>query len=220
MSAAKLCFVVLIALAAPFTLGAPAPLEAVTRDLMSRIRLDLADPAGARIQAHIDFPRMTRGAVARSWQLASPAQQEALAAEFRTLVLRTYAIALAGRRDHSVEFKPLRVGPADTEATLKSVLGLPGSPSLAVDYDLEHIAAAWKITDIKIGGISLVTNYRQVFAGQVRDAGVDGLLRALAEANRPAQGRARAQGTDFYVPVALAYATTARQIFLSALRRN
>jgi len=211
----------LVAIVASSAIGAPGPqVETVTRDMMSRIRLDMADLSEPRIQSHIDFPRMTRAAVARSWHLATPAQQEALTTEFRALVLRTYSIAIAGRREYIVEFKPLRAAPADSEVTMKSVLRLPGSAPLALDYDLERVAAGWKITDIKIGGISLVANYRQVFAGQLRDGGVDGLIRALAESNRPTASRVRAHGTEFYVPVALAYATAARQIFISALRAN
>ncbi len=221
LAAIKTALVLMTAIAAPFAQGAPGALpESVTQDLISRIRLDMADLARLRIQAYIDFPRMTRAAVARSWRLATPAQQDALTAEFRTLVLRTYSIALAGRREHIVEFKPLRAAPSDTEVTLKTVLRLPGSAPLAVDYDMERLGTNWKITDIKLGGISLVTTYRQAFAGHVRDDGLDGLIKALGESNRPGDGRARQHGSDFYFPMALAYATTARQILITALRGN
>jgi phospholipid transport system substrate-binding protein len=183
--------------AAPFAFAqAVAPdalLKAVTQEVLEIIRQDKEIQAGnparaaelveSKILPHFDFPHMTQIAVARNWRLATAEQQKALAAEFRTLLVRTYSTALASYRDQVIEFRPLRSAPGDTEVTIKSVIKQPGTAPLTIDYDMEKTAAGWKVYDIKIEGISMITTYRETFAGIVRDGGVEGLIRSLAEKN-------------------------------------
>ena len=186
------------ALAAPLSLAQDvAPdvlLKAVTSEVIAIIRQDkdiqagdpakVADLVETRILPLFDFTRMTRIAVARNWRLATPEQQEALTLEFKTLLVRTYSIALSSYRDQVIEYKPLRLTPDATEVTVRSDVRQSGKERLTIDYDMEKTPAGWKVDDIKIAGVSLVTTYRDTFAGKVRDGGIEGLIRALSDKNR------------------------------------
>jgi phospholipid transport system substrate-binding protein len=126
---------------------------------------------------------MTRIAMARNWRLASPEQQKELTREFRTLLVRTYSTALTSYRDQAIEFKPLRARPEDTEVTVRSEVRQPGAQPVSIDYEMEKTPDSWKVYDVTIGGVSLVTTYRETFAAEVREHGVDGLIKALASKN-------------------------------------
>ncbi len=205
----------LAALIAPFSLAQDvAPdvlLKAVTLEVIAIIRQDQEIKAGnpakvaelveTRILPLFDFTRMTQIAVARNWRLATPEQQKALTTEFKTLLVRTYSTALLSYRDQVIEFKRLRAASGDTEVTVKSVIKQPGAEPLTMDYDMGKLAAGWKVYDIKIDGISLITTYRETFAGKVREGGVDGLIKSLADKNRQGDARFRSRQTEyFYVP--------------------
>ena len=127
---------------------------------------------------------MTQIAMARNWRLATPDQQKALTVEFKTLLVRTYAIALSRYRDHVIEYKPLRAAPGAVEVTVKSEVKQAGAEWMTIDYDMEKTPAGWKVHDIKIAGISLVTAYRDTFASRVRDGGIEGLIKSLSDKNR------------------------------------
>jgi phospholipid transport system substrate-binding protein len=154
------------------------------RDLHDASPRQVAGVVETKVLPLFDFPRMTQIAVARNWRLATPAQQTALTAEFRTLLVHTYSSALASYRDQVIEFRGLRSTPADTEVTVKSLVKQSGAAPVAMDYDMEKTPAGWKVYDIKIEGVSLVTTYRDTFAASIRDDGVDGLIKALADKNR------------------------------------
>jgi len=194
----KFALALISALAAPFSLAQDvAPdvlLKAVTSEVIAIIRQDkdiqagdpakVADLVETRILPLFDFTRMTRIAVARNWRLATSEQQEALTLEFKTLLVRTYSTALSGYRDQVIEYKPLRLAPDATEVTVKSDVQQAGAERLTIDYDMEKTPAGWKVYDIKIAGVSLVTTYRGTFAGKVRDGGIDGLIKSLSDRNR------------------------------------
>ena len=141
-----------------------------------------------------DFSHMTQLAMARNWRLASADQQGALVTEFKGLLVRTYSAVLAGYRDQVIQYRPLRVGAADTEVTVKSVIKQAGAEQITIDYDMEKTAAGWKVYDIKIAGISLITNYQAEFSQTIHDSGVDGLIRALSAKNHSANSRIRSEG--------------------------
>ena len=162
------------------------------RDLQGGQKKRIADLVEAKIVPLFDFSHMTRIAVARNWRGATPAQQAALTTEFKALLVRTYSTALTSYRDQVIEFRSLRAAPADTEVTVKSVVKQSGAAPIAMDYDMEKTAAGWKVFDIKVGGISLVTTYRDSFADKVRDDGVDGLIKALESKNRQGDTRSAA----------------------------
>jgi phospholipid transport system substrate-binding protein len=186
-------------------------LKAITAEVIAIIKKDKEIQSGnpakvaavveTRILPLFDFARMTQLAVARNWQSATPDQQKALATEFKTLLIRTYSVALSGYRDQVIEFKPLRAAAGDTEVTVKSVIRQPGSDPLIMDYAMEKLAAGWKVYDIKIDGISLITTYRETFANKVREGGIDGLIKSLADKNQQGFDRARGhQAANAYLP--------------------
>lgn len=148
---------------------------------------ELAELVEKRVVPRFDFTSMTRGALGRDWRLASPEQQAELAAQFQTLLVRTYSRALLEFRGQKIEYRPLRAG-ADTEVTVRSTVRRPGAEPLTIDYDMADGAAGWRVYDVKLAGVSLVLAYRDSFAALVRAEGIDGLIRALREKNAPAAG--------------------------------
>jgi phospholipid transport system substrate-binding protein len=156
------------------------------QDLASGERTDVGRLVEEKILPLFDFERMTSLAVARNWRGASPEQQAALVAEFRTLLVRTYSRALSTYRDQQIEYKPLRAAAGDTDVLVRSLVRRPGVETLTIDYDMEDTPAGWKVYDVKVGGVSLVITYRESFAAAVRDGGVDGLIKLLADKNRQA----------------------------------
>jgi phospholipid transport system substrate-binding protein len=187
-----------IALAAWGVQAGTAPdvlVKAVSADVVAMLKQDEADGRATdvaqlvekKILPLFDFERMTRMAVARNWRVASPQQRETLVKEFRTLLVRTYSSSLAGYRDAVIDVKPLRAGAAEGEALVRSTVKQAGGEAMTIDYDMADGPAGWQVYDIKVGGVSLVITYRESFAAAVRDGGIDGLIKTLADKNqRPA----------------------------------
>ncbi|HUF20073.1 MAG TPA: ABC transporter substrate-binding protein [Burkholderiales bacterium] len=138
-----------------------------------------------KVVPHFDLPRMTRLAVGRPWREATPEQRDALIREFRTLLVRSYAAAFTFYRGISVEVRPVRMEVDAKEASVSSLIRLPGGAEpIAVDYDMLLSNAGWKVYDVRVGGASLVINYRNIFAQEIQRGGIDGLLKNLVERNR------------------------------------
>jgi phospholipid transport system substrate-binding protein len=206
------------ALAAPPSLAQDtAPdvlLKSVTVEVIAIIRQDKDIQAGnpvkvaavveTKILPLFDFTRMTQLAVARNWRMATSEQKKTLTTEFKTLLVRTYSTALSSYRDQVIDFKPLRAATGDTEVMVKSVMKQPGTEPLTMDYAMEKFAAGWKVYDIKIDGISLITTYRDSFAGKVREGGVEGLIKSLTDKNRQGGVRFQSHQTEnSYFPAIL-----------------
>jgi phospholipid transport system substrate-binding protein len=98
--------------------------------------------------------------------------------------VRTYSGALNSYRDHKIDVKPLRMNPNDSEVTVRTQVIQPGAQPVPIDYSMEKTPQGWKAFDVVVGGVSLVTNYREEFGNLVRESGVDGLIKALADKNR------------------------------------
>jgi phospholipid transport system substrate-binding protein len=149
-----------------------------------------------------DFTHMTRLAMARNWRLATPEQQKLLTEEFTALLVRTYTSALARYRGEAIEFKPLRLAPQGTDVTVRSELRQQASPAgnerMTIDYDMESTVAGWKIYDVKVAGVRLVSTYRDVFAEKVRESGVDGLIKFLEDGNHGGSSKFNAIKTSFW----------------------
>ena len=139
---------------------------------------------------------MTRLAAGRNWQLATAEQQKVLTEEFRTLLVRTYFNVLAHYHDEVIEFKQLHTTPLDTEVTVRSEVKQPGKERMTLDYVMEKTPAGWKIYDVKVAGVCLITNYRDVFAETV-DGGVDGLIQFLVDQNRWGNSKFNSIKTSF-----------------------
>jgi phospholipid transport system substrate-binding protein len=171
-----------------------AMVKRVAQDVLATIRSDPAIQAGneARIRdvievkllPNFDFARMTALAMGRNWRAASPEQQNRLTDEFRALLVRTYSGALNQYRDETIDYKPLRMNPADTDVTVRTLVLRPSREPVQIDYSMEKKADAWKCYDVVVAGVSLVTNYRDEFNEQIRTGGIDGLIKTLSDRNR------------------------------------
>ena len=137
-----------------------------------------------KLLPHFDFERMTALAMGRNWQKATPEQQKALIDQFRTLLVRTYSGALTQYRDQTIDFKPLRGDAAATDVVVRSEIARSGQAPVTIDYGMTKTANGWKAYDVIVGGVSLVTNYRDEFNEQIKSGGVDGLIKALADKNK------------------------------------
>ena len=142
----------------------------------------------SKVMPNVNFTRMTAAAVGRNWRQATPEQQKRLQEEFKTLLVRTYSGALAQVKDQTVNVKPLRAAPADTEVQVRTEVIGRGDP-IQLDYRMEKTATGWKIYDLNVLGIWLVETYRTQFAQEISAKGVDGLIAALAERNKSNTGK-------------------------------
>jgi phospholipid transport system substrate-binding protein len=166
----------------------------VTEEVLTVLRTDKDIQAGntakvvdlveKKVLPHFDFVRMTRLAAGASWRQASAGQQKALVSEFRTLLVHTYAATFTAYRNRSVEYRPPRMEPADTEVTVRSQILQQGGKPVTVDYRMAKDGGGWKVYDVVVADLSLVQNYRGSFEAEVRKGGVDGLVKALADKNR------------------------------------
>jgi phospholipid transport system substrate-binding protein len=148
----------------------------------------------AKVIPHFNFQAMTASAVGRNWDKANPEQKTKLAEEFKTLLVRTYASALASYSSQKFDYRPLRAKPTDTDVTVNVRVLQSGQQPVTIDYDMEKRPSGWKVWDVRVGGISLVANYRTEFDNVVRDKGVDGLLKALQSKNASLDGASAAAG--------------------------
>lgn len=141
--------------------------------------------AEAKILPNFDFDRVCRLVLGRNWSTATKEQQAEFQKEFRSLLLRTYASALSKYRNQTIQYLPYRAQADASRVTVKTQILQPGGQPIAIDYSLEKGASGWKVFDIVIEGVSLVTNYRSQFSNEIRQAGgMDGLIQRLAEKNR------------------------------------
>jgi phospholipid transport system substrate-binding protein len=154
------------------------------KDLASGNQRKVVEVAEQKVLPHFDFERMTRLAVGRNWQQASDAQKQALVKEFRTMLVRTYSASLSAYRNQTIEVKPLKMNAADKDTMVRTAVIQQGGPQIPIDYAMEKTdAGAWKVYDVVIDGVSLVTTYRGSFNDQIQKGGIDGLVKTLADRN-------------------------------------
>ena len=170
-----------------------ALIHKVTDDVLNIVRQDKDIRNGntkkaielveAKVLPHFNFQRMTALAMGRDWNKANPEQKKRLADEFKTLLVRTYSNALTGYKDQTIRYKPSKMQGGDTEVLVRTEIVQPGNKPIPLDYSLEKQADGWKVYDVVVAGVSLVTNYRDTFNQEVRANGVDGLIETLAKKN-------------------------------------
>jgi len=175
-------------------LAPDALVKNVTNEVLQVIRSDKDIQAGSNKKAidvieskvlpHFNFTHMTQLAVGRNWKTANAGQQKQLADEFHTLLVRTYARALTEYKNKSIEFKPFKMNAGDADTKVRTQVIQAGIKPIPLDYSLEKLAAGWKVYDIEADGVSLVTNYRDSFATEVRNGGIDGLIKSLQAKNK------------------------------------
>lgn len=153
------------------------------KDLQSGNTKRAMELVEAKVLPHFNFNRMTRLALGREWNKASEPQKEQLVKEFRTLLVRTYSNALTEYKNQTIEYKPFRMAAGDTDVMVKTQVNQPGAKPITLDYWLEKLPEGWKVYDVVVASVSLVTNYRDTFAQEVRNGGIDGLIKTLAAKN-------------------------------------
>ena len=180
--------------------AAEAPDELVKRtaeDVLTIIKTDKDIQAGnqeklfalteEKILPNFKFDKVSRLVLGKNWTKATPDQKTAFQSEFKSLLLRTYATALSKYKNQTIEYAPLRMADGATTASVKTSIVQSGGQPIAVNYTLEKQAdATWKVYDIVIEGVSLVTNYRGQFAQEIRQNGLDSLIKKLANKNKAA----------------------------------
>lgn len=174
---------------APDTLVKNVTLEVVDliakdKDIKAGSRAKLVAVIEAKVLPHFNFTAMTALAMGQNWTKASAGQKKELTEEFRTLLVRTYASALAAYSEQKLDFRPLRAKATDTDVTVNVRVLQPGAQPVTLDYSMEKTANGWKVYDVTVGGVSLVANYRTEFANTVRASGVDGLIKDLRAKNK------------------------------------
>jgi phospholipid transport system substrate-binding protein len=136
-----------------------------------------------KILPHFDFQQMTKLAVARNWSKATPEQQTQLVNQFRTMLVHIYAASISSVSDYKIDFKPLKMAPGDTDVIVNTEVTRPGTAPITIDYRMEKVDSSWKVYDVLVDSVSLVTNYRSSFNSEVRRGGIDGLIQAMARRN-------------------------------------
>lgn len=173
-----------------------ALIKRLSVDVLNTVRADKAIRAGdidkvialvdKTVMPNVNFRRMTAAAVGPGWRQATPEQQKRLQDEFKVLLVRTYAGALAQVSDQTVRIKPLRAAADDKDVLVRTEIVGKGDP-IQLDYRLEKTpgeGAGWKIYNLNVLGVWLVETYRSQFAQEINAKGIDGLIDTLVARNK------------------------------------
>ena len=188
----------LVATLSGTALAQPAPdafVRQISNDVIAAAKSDQSVQSGdinriiglvdAKVMPNVDFEAMTRSAVGPQWRTATPEQRSRLQTEFKTLLVRVYAGALTQIKDQTVEVTKTQPVQGGSQVVVQSEVRGKGEP-VRLDYRLDKVGAGWKIIDVNVGGIWLVTSYRSQFAQELGNGGVDALITKLAERNKSA----------------------------------
>lgn len=176
--------------------------RSVTDEVLTILRNDKDIQAGnqqrarelieVKITPHFNFASMVRLAVGKNWSAANAEQRKVLTAEFRTLLVQTYTASLLLYKDQKIEYRPLKLAADDTDVLVRSLVRQAGGGEpVQVDYGMEKTDNGWKVYNVKIGGISLVENYRSTFNTEIGKNGIDGLIKMLRDKNRALVAQAK-----------------------------
>jgi phospholipid transport system substrate-binding protein len=171
-----------------------AVIQNVTEEFLKTLREDkdiqsgnikkLGDLVDTKVLPHFNFRRMTQLAVGKDWRQASPEQQNELVQQFKDMLLRTYANAVVSYRDQKFVYRPLKLKPEDKDVQVRTEIVQPGGGRIQIDYSMAKNDQGWKVYDVVVAGISLVTNYRETFSQEIRANGIDGLIKMLSSQNK------------------------------------
>ncbi|HBZ07170.1 MULTISPECIES: MlaC/ttg2D family ABC transporter substrate-binding protein [Massilia] len=192
---ASLTFATSVLAAAPASAEAPDVLvKRISADVIETVKADkdiqagnrakIMDLVNSKILPHVDAEKMTAQAAGPFWRQATPEQQKRLSEEFRTLLVYTYSGALSQIKNETVEFKPMRSSPQDTDVEVRSQVNVTRGEPITLNYRLSKGNQGWKIYDINVLGAWLVETYKGTFKAEINKSGIDGLITRLAERNR------------------------------------
>jgi phospholipid transport system substrate-binding protein len=153
------------------------------KDIQAGNKSKVMDLVNSKILPYVDFERMTALAAGRFWREATPEQKKNLSEQFRSLLVYTYAGALSQIKNETIDFKPLRADPADTDVEVRSQVNMTRGEPVLLNYRVAKGPQGWKIYDINVMGAWLVETYKGTFASEISKGGIDGLIKALADKN-------------------------------------
>lgn len=159
-------------------------LIAKDKEIRSGSRAKLIEVIETKVLPHFNFNSMTALAMGQSWNKATLEQKKRLIKEFKRLLVRTYASALAAYSEQRFDYRPLRAKPTDTDVTVNVRVMQSGAQPVPIDYSMEKTGAGWKVYDVMVGGVSLVANYRTEFNNTVRESGIEGLIKNMRAKNQ------------------------------------
>jgi phospholipid transport system substrate-binding protein len=154
------------------------------KDIQAGNRNKIMELVNSKILPYVDADKMTAQAAGRFWRQATPEQQKRLSEEFRTLLVYTYSGALSQIKNETIEFKPMRSQPTDTDVEVRSQVNVARGEPITLNYRLAKGDGGWKIYDINVLGAWLVETYKGTFAAEINKSGVDGLITKLADRNK------------------------------------
>jgi phospholipid transport system substrate-binding protein len=167
----------------------------ITQDVIDSAKADKQIQAGdvsrivtlvdQKVMPNVAFETVTRSAVGPKWREATPEQRQKLQTEFKTLLVKVYAGAFSQIRDQVVEITKTQPVQGGSQVVVQSEVRGKGEP-IKLDYRLDKIDGGWKIIDVNVGGIWLVTSYRSQFAQELSSGGIDALIAKLTERNKGA----------------------------------
>lgn len=168
--------------------------RATTDQTMARLRSQKADLEAhpdriyqlihELVIPHFDFPSMSKWVLGTNWRSASDTQRAAFVNQFRTLLVRTYAKALLEYSDEDVRFLRTEGGPDSNVVIVKTEIDQPGGgAAVPIQYRMHISGGDWKVVDVSVDGVSLVSTYRGSFASEVTKGGLDNLIAKLQERN-------------------------------------
>jgi len=194
-----LAFIGAMAFAAVALAQALAPdqlVQKITDDVLAAIKSDKELAAGDKQKAlkvaeekvlpYIDFEQATRLAVGRAWSQASPEQKKRLVGEFRNMLVRTYSNAIQAYQGQTLKVLPARGKQDPEDTTVRTQFIRAGGQPLPIEFHMRQADKTWKVYDIVVEGVSLVMTYRSEFDAVVKQEGIDGLIKRLAQKNTPA----------------------------------
>ena len=203
LAMATIAFATAAQAAAPATEAPDALVKRISQDVIDTAKSDKGIQAGdinrvnalveTKILPYVDFQRMTSLAAGRHWRTATPDQQQRLSAEFRTLLVYTYSGALSQIKNETVEFKPLRADPSDTEVEVRSQVNVARGEPIPLNYRVAKSPTGWKIYDINVLGAWLVETYKSSFNSEISKGGIDGLIKTLSDKNKALAARPAAK---------------------------
>lgn len=136
------------------------------------------------ILPHFDFMSMSRWVLGRNWRDATEAQQQEFAEEFQTLLVRTYAKALLEYSEQEIEYQSVSEDRGSNLVTVRTEVKQGGSnQKIPINYTMHTADGEWKVVDVSVNGVSLVSTYRGSFSSEVRRSGIDGLIKRMSERN-------------------------------------
>src|SRR3982750_1312448 len=170
--------------------------QKITEEVLASIKSDKELAAGDKQKAlklaeekilpYIDFQHATRLAVGRAWREATPEQKQKLVAEFKSMLVRTYSNGIGAYQGQTLKVLPSRGKQEPEDTTVRTQFMRPGGQPLPIDFAMRKTQQGWKVYDITVEGVSLVLTYRSEFDAVVKQEGIDGLIKRLAQKNSPA----------------------------------